>query len=71
MNAGRRPRRIIHHSSFDLIVRRCESHAALGATSFEYQAAALCAHTHAKAMGLCPATIVGLKGPLHVFYAPL
>lgn len=59
------------HSSFDLVVRRCKSRTTFGATPLEYQPAAFCAHTHAKAVSLSPAAVIGLKGPLHVFYAPL
>ncbi len=61
--------RITFHGS--LVVRRCKSRTTLGATPLEYQPAAFCTHTHAKAVSLSPAAVVGLKGPLHVFYAPL
>lgn len=58
---------IIHHSTFivRLIVRRCEPLTTFGAAALEHELAAFCAHTHAKAVSLSPAAVVGLKGPLH------
>jgi hypothetical protein len=71
MNAGRKSGFIIHHSSFDLVVHGCKSRTTFCATSLKYKAAALCTHAHAKAVSLSPAAVIGLKGPLHVFYTPL
>jgi hypothetical protein len=50
------------------IVRGSQPLAAFGSTSLEYELATLCAHAHAEAMRLGPATIIGLKSPLHAIH---